>query len=271
MDIQLLFAIPAPDHDLIHAVISLLILFGVNFLGLGVLMFQGQRRSRAHQRERREAQQRLEKERCEAEKEAITETREQLARDLHDNGTYHLRMALAELDQAMQQPSLEETRNALLRTAVLLENHKKALRETAHVLKRDPLQHGLAKAIQDEVERLRSLGQFQVDAHFSATQATPIDAGCKLLVFRIFQEAINNILKHARANVVTITLLRDENEWTLTVTDDGVGFHLPQATPGSGGIANLYKRAALLSASIELLTKPGEGTRIQLKVPLPNH
>src|SRR3546814_10651818 len=82
-------------------------------------MFQGQRRYRAHQRERREALQRLEKERCEAEKEAITETREQIARDLHDNGTYHLRMALAELDQAMKQSTLNDTRNTLLRAAVL--------------------------------------------------------------------------------------------------------------------------------------------------------
>src|SRR3546814_13816273 len=101
-------------------------------------MFQGQRRYRAHQRERREALQRLEKERCEAEKEAITETREQIARDLHDNGTYHLRMALAEPDQAMKQSTLNDTRTTLLRTTVLIEHHKMTMRETAHVLTRQP-------------------------------------------------------------------------------------------------------------------------------------
>src|SRR3546814_12143176 len=82
MDIQLLLTVPAPDNNLTRAVITLLLLFGVAFLGLGILMFQGQRRYRAHQRERREALQRLEKESREAEKEAITETREQIARDL---------------------------------------------------------------------------------------------------------------------------------------------------------------------------------------------
>src|SRR3546814_853088 len=138
------------------------------------------------------------------------------------------------------------TRNAWLRASVLLENHKRALREKALVLKRDPLQQGLAKTIQAEVERLRKLGQFRVEAHLAATPPHSIDAGCKQLVFRIFQEAINNILKHARANVVTITLSCSQSEWILTVVDDGVGFYLPQTAPGSGGIANLYKRASLL-------------------------
>lgn len=271
MDIQLLFAISAPNDDLTFAVVSLLLLFSVNFLGLGILMFQGQQRARAYQQERRDAQQRLEKERCEAEKEAIAETREQIARDLHDNGTYHLRMALAELDQATQQPTLEETRTTLLRAAVLLENHKVALREAALVLKQDPLQHGLANTIQGEADRLRKLDQFGVEARLETTQPTPLDLACQRLVFRIFQESINNIIKHARANRVTITLSCDAREWTLSVADDGVGFCPPQATPGSGGIANLYKRAALLNAVLQLHSKPGEGTRVQLKIPLTNH
>lgn len=91
-------------------------------------------------------------------------------------------------------------------------------------------------------------------------------------VYRLTQEAINNIIKHAEASHVNVTLNRDREFLNLDIEDNGKGFS-PEARQWSGGngILNMHERASLLSGQLHIQSKPGKGTHITLTVPIIIH
>jgi len=100
----------------------------------------------------------------------------------------------------------------------------------------------------------------------------PLDAEKKLIVFRIAQEALNNIIKHAGAKLISVLLMYLPNEIILSIKDDGQGFdmaalHNPEEPRKGIGTNNMHYRANLIGAAFSLQSKPGEGTLAQLKLP----
>lgn len=88
-------------------------------------------------------------------------------------------------------------------------------------------------------------------------------------VFRIVQECLANVAKHAQARNVHVRVLRSDTGVLLSVQDDGVGFDVGQAPqPASLGIAGLRQRAKLLHGSVVLTSAPGQGTRVEAAIPL---
>jgi len=95
---------------------------------------------------------------------------------------------------------------------------------------------------------------------------TPVEIG----VFRIIQEALQNVRKHSRAEKVDVTVSRQESTLTVVIQDDGVGFDQSTA-PGNGthfGLVSMSERARLLHGELVLHSVPGRGTRVMLAVPL---
>ncbi len=87
-------------------------------------------------------------------------------------------------------------------------------------------------------------------------------------LFRIAQEALTNIRKHAHAHKVEIGLRRRGRRLTLSVTDDGVGF-LARTRRGDGhGVIGMRERAKLLGGRLEVSSAPGKGTRLVTRVPV---
>jgi PAS domain S-box-containing protein len=87
-------------------------------------------------------------------------------------------------------------------------------------------------------------------------------------LFRIVQEALNNALRHSDAATVSIHLNRDEEELTLTVTDNGIGFHPEAADANRFGLRGIRERARLFDGTATINSAPGQGTRIKVKMPL---
>jgi signal transduction histidine kinase len=86
-------------------------------------------------------------------------------------------------------------------------------------------------------------------------------------LYRIAQEVLNNILKHAQAHTVTVHLCRDQQKVILEITDDGVGFD-PTTIHDKGGLglAGMAERVALLDGQLIVNSKPGEGTSVRVEV-----
>jgi len=131
---------------------------------------------------------------------------------------------------------------------------------------------GLYKAVDKEADRLRDAG-LRVDwvEHSSAR----LPGNTEIALFRIAQEGINNILKHAQANQVSLGLaVRDGQAW-LRVEDDGCGFALEQPIETNGtrhlGLAAMQERASLLGGQLNCRSAPDRGTRLLASVPLPAH
>jgi signal transduction histidine kinase len=100
-----------------------------------------------------------------------------------------------------------------------------------------------------------------------------LDDAPKIATFRIIQEALNNIIKHAEAKIVHIDLTFEEKGMHIKVRDDGCGFdleHLKQVQTSSRpalGLAGMQERAVLLGGSVHIQSKPGQGTLIEASIP----
>lgn len=100
----------------------------------------------------------------------------------------------------------------------------------------------------------------------------PIEVTC----FRVAQEALTNVAKYARARTIDIALRRQDEEVTLVIQDDGVGFDVPSARRRaqggeSVGLLGMEERVRLAGGNLVISSTPGEGTRLELYFPLTEH
>jgi two-component system sensor histidine kinase UhpB len=95
----------------------------------------------------------------------------------------------------------------------------------------------------------------------------PIDGERETLLFRIAQEALNNIAKHAQARSVLLRLVERDSQLQLQVVDDGIGFD-PATQPRGSGLSGMRERLQLFRGRVEVHSAPGNGTRLRAVVPL---
>ena len=89
------------------------------------------------------------------------------------------------------------------------------------------------------------------------------------VIYRVLQELINNIIKHAQANEVTIQLIRESNEFMLMVEDNGKGFDLEKTMQQQGiGLKNITSRVEYLNGQVNYDTAVGKGTTVIIEIPL---
>jgi signal transduction histidine kinase len=129
---------------------------------------------------------------------------------------------------------------------------------------------GLSSALRNLATRLHPRG---ADVVVTVPADVDVPPDVAALVFRVAQEALINVAKHARARRVTLEVRPEADAVTLEVTDDGVGFDpvAPTADSSSGhfGLRVVADLADAAGATLDMATAPGEGTALRLRVPLP--
>lgn len=127
---------------------------------------------------------------------------------------------------------------------------------------------GLPEAIRHEVDWLERSGQFQI-TYTTDDDLPQGNTDQNLIVFRILQEVLNNIIKHAQASRIDISLSTVDEQLRLVVSDNGIGFDINTLTDGQLGLGlhNIQKRAAIVGGRAEIESQPGSGTRIAIYIP----
>ncbi len=102
---------------------------------------------------------------------------------------------------------------------------------------------------------------------------TPLSPNVEISAFRVFQEAITNVIKHADASQVRISLSYDENRVKGTIEDDGNGFQVSAVQAGADGgwavgLLGMTERVGLLGGSLLIDSSPGKGTTVNFEIPL---
>lgn len=202
---------------------------------------------------------------------AISEERNRLARELHDSVTQSL-FSMTLICQAL--PRLLERSPAQARERIdrLNELGRGALTEMrALIFELRPAaleDEGLMTALRKHVDAFRSREAISVQLVLEGERRLP--AATEEGIFRVAQEALNNVAKHAQARRVDVLLVLREREAELTVEDDGIGFDLDRAPqqPRSLGMTSMRERAAILGGHLTVSSTPGQGTRICLSLPL---
>ncbi len=128
------------------------------------------------------------------------------------------------------------------------------------------LSNGLIRALEFEVNQLKKSGLYKIAIDISGSPVF-MESSKELLLFRIVQEAINNIIKHAEANVINLHLHYNATMLTMEITDNGKGFCVHDTTFGTG-LQNIRKRAALLKGSLTINSLDGNGTQLRVEIPL---
>jgi two-component system sensor histidine kinase UhpB len=212
---------------------------------------------------------RLEDERREATSRAVgrdEDGRRRLARELHDEIGQRLTAELLALRTALEQaprelvPRLEEIQQL---ARANLDEVRRIARQLRPALLDDL---GLAYAVHGLLDLVEETAPVRVGR--AIDDALPgLAADVELVVYRVAQEALTNVIRHADASTVDVALAAHERSVTLDVVDDGRGM-LHQAALESGGIRGMRERAVTVGGVLAVASTPGRGTRISLTVPI---
>ena len=128
------------------------------------------------------------------------------------------------------------------------------------------LNNGFIKALEFEVNQLNKPGLYSIKLKVTG-ETIFLESNTELVLFRITQEALNNIVKHAEATDICISLHYEKIKLTLDIMDNGKGFE-NIATSDGNGLANMTRRAKMLNGVCEINSIRGGGTSIKIEIPL---
>lgn len=244
---------------------------GVCALAIGGVAWHRRMRDRMdqHAREHERALQKLAKLSRQV-LEAQEEERARVSRDLHDE--------LGQLLTAVRLELAMAERSAGQGAAASIQSAQQAVHQAAEEVRRicqglrPPLLDdlGLEPAVRWLVEEFQKRTGVAVKLHVELDDAQPVPASVGLCTYRVLQEALNNVGRHAQAAVVEVTLASERGSLALSVCDDGRGFDPEEARSSQGcGLAGMRERAGLAGGTVALWSAHLQGTRVLLRIPLP--
>jgi len=197
--------------------------------------------------------------------------RSRIARELHDDIGQSLAVLVIQMLRAgkpisdapgRRHPDCPELANRVQEIAVRVGR----LSHDLHSSRLDYL--GLEKAIRSACDDFANGQPMAVECACEGVPAE-LDSAIALCVFRVVQEALHNAAKHSRASRVRVELKGGVDNLAVVIEDDGVGFDVAKAMMAEGiGLISMRERVAFVGGTFELSSTPGEGTRIEARVPL---
>ncbi|TWR26198.1 hypothetical protein FPZ42_11260 [Mucilaginibacter achroorhodeus] len=245
---------------------SVIFLIAPLFLILYVLSYN--RRKRKHQEDTLTMQKTFETELLKTQMEVQEQTLKTVAYDLHDNIGQLLSLTTITLSSVDLNDSPGATEKLALVEDLTMRSIKevKALSRLLHG--EEIVSRGLAAAIDFELEWLRRSDKFKINYSYNK-EVIDLDAIKATILFRLFQEIINNIIQHAKATEINIDLNQNYDLCTLQITDNGIGFNVDEALIRKSGMGlhNIVKRSAMLQGSANITSSPAKGSSIIIKIP----
>lgn len=206
---------------------------------------------------------------------AQEQERKRIARELHDETSQVLTSLLISLAVLEESITTQEARDRIGETRQLAHRTLRAVRNMSIDLRPSALDDlGLLPALRWYVKEYQQKFHIEVDLQANGFKGR-LPSEMETVLYRIVQESLTNIAKHAQAHTVSIVLREDGEAVYATIVDDGIGFDLEQLqrTPNQErglGLAGMHERALLLNGSLNIESRPGHGTRIAVRIPLPH-
>jgi signal transduction histidine kinase len=246
---------------------SLIFLIAPLFLIIYVISYN--RRKKKHHDEKIGLKQEFENELLKTQMEVQEQTLKTIAYDLHDNIGQLLSITSITLS-SIDVNNHENTAEKIVFVEDLTARSIKEVKALSRMLHGEELvNRGLGAAIEFELEWLQRSDKFKI--HFDQSRLGTFDADSskQTIVFRLFQEIINNIIQHAQASEIFITLEQINNALKLTIRDNGVGFNVDETLKRQTGMGlhNIKKRAAMINGTASINSEPGTGSIIVVTIP----
>jgi signal transduction histidine kinase len=193
------------------------------------------------------------------------EERSRLARDLHDGVGGLLSGVKLSLSTMKGNVFIsEQNAQSLNRVITQLDQSIAELRRVSHNMMPEALiKFGLREALENYCEDLNLSGQISVGFQAYGMEDR-MDQNTEIILYRIVQELLNNVIKHAEAKKVLIQLVREADRFNLTVEDDGKGFDSSEINNGAG-LSNVRARTEYLNGNLDIVSQKGEGTSVHIE------
>nr|WP_288465641.1 sensor histidine kinase [uncultured Pseudomonas sp.] len=197
------------------------------------------------------------------------EEKARIAREVHDElgqvlTVLKLETSMCELGFADLDPGLRERLDNMKK---LIANLFQLVRDVATALRPPILDAGIASAIEWQARRFEA--RTQIPCLVEVPEHVPPLSDAKATgLFRILQESLTNVMRHAQAHTVTVRLELQGDSLCLSISDDGRGFDPASVRADSFGLVGMRERVLMLGGQLNLDSRPGEGTLLRVRVPL---
>lgn len=210
---------------------------------------------------------------AQAEELAVAQERNRLARELHDSVTQTIFSLTLTAKAARLLLERDPTRVAvqLDHLEELAQSALAEMRSLIFQLRPTRVEEiGLVPALQQHLTTLQSQHELNVELYLEDEPRLSPEQEVRL--FRIVQEALNNVIKHAQTSQATVTFKRDNGRLILEITDQGIGFdpNLVGTSQGTLGLTSMRERAEMMGGVLNVETRPGEGVQLRVEIPQAN-
>ncbi len=255
---------PRQQEDILITIVIASVFFILigSFLLLIVFVFLRRQRKNKEEKEdmRNRFEQTLLKTQLEIQEQAFT----YISQEIHDNIGQILSLARLNLN-TFGSSVPEEKFN---QTDDLLGKAIKDLRDLSHNLQNNRIHDiGIIESIRQLLVSLEKTGRYKTSFHTSDNFHI-LDVNTDIIIYRMMQEIINNIIKHAAANKIDVEINNESEITTIRISDNGIGFDtdvLNQERSGIG-LQNIVNRAKMINATVDVKSIPGNGTTITLYI-----
>lgn len=187
--------------------------------------------------------------------------------EIHDNVGQVLSLAKVQLNRIAESNILDmslltDARESITKAIIDLRDIAKSM-SAEHIV-----QASMPEIIKKELERINRAGLMQATLRAEGTSESVVDDQKKVIIFRIIQEALQNILKHSQATSIDVLFYYEEKFVTISIKDNGVGFNKAIIEKKDGlGLQNILNRAILIGGKATIDSTPAEGTTITIISP----
>lgn len=201
------------------------------------------------------------------------QTLDHISKELHANFSHLVSLININLSEIL--PGIPDSqRDNVIETKSLAKQLMSDLKALSANLNTDHIMHiGFVKALENELKRLEKTRKFEIT--FTQTgDVYRLSAEHEIILFRLCQEVLNNVVKYSRATAITTSLSFLPDHLLLCITDNGIGFDVEHALNRSGekqstGLLNIQKRATLINANFSISSHTGRGTQVMINIPSP--
>ncbi len=196
--------------------------------------------------------------------------RKRIATDLHDGVGQIMSAAKMNLSAYEHYTKFQTTEQQqyFQKIISLVDSGCKEVRSVSHnMMPNALLKNNLSEAINEFINKLDNR-TLKVYIH-SEGFGNPVNSNIETVLYRVIQECVNNVIKHSEANVLDISLVKEANEITATIEDNGKGFEVNKNAYKDGiGLKNIFTRVEFLKGTVDITSVPGKGTSVAIYIPL---
>jgi signal transduction histidine kinase len=237
-------------------------------------LFRYQKKRYRHQKEVLELREAFKQTLLQSKLEIQEETLDHISKELHANFSHLVSLININLAAILPQTN-DEMKESILETKSLAKQLLGELKALSASLNTDLIMHiGFGSALENEMNRVGKIKKMRVTITKTGEEFR-LKPEQEIILFRLCQEVLNNVVKYSQATAVTAILQFTQQFFLLEISDNGIGFDvaaaaLRAAEKESTGLINIRKRAKLIHAEVSIESAPGKGTGVRITIPQKN-